>query len=180
MGKDRENALIENCKRGDLQAMEQLIIRYEQPVFNAAYRILGNPEDAADVTQAVFLKAIEHLDSYNAKFKFFSWIYRIACNESVDQLKRRRKLKVVEEPVVIEAHDPGEEAQISNLCDGVQGVLMELQDDYRTVIVLRHFSECSYQEISDILEIPVNTVKSRLYSARQLMKEKLQVAGFDL
>ena len=74
MSNSRDQALIERCKRGDRQALEQLLADYERPVYNAAYRIVGNPDDAADVTQAVFLKAFEQLDQYKPEFKFFSWI----------------------------------------------------------------------------------------------------------
>ena len=93
MHKDRDVELLEDCKRGDRQALESLVRRYERPVFNAAYRMLGNPDEAADVAQTTFLKAFEHLDRFNPKFKFFSWIYRIAVNESINQINRRNRLE---------------------------------------------------------------------------------------
>ena len=91
MTKSRDHALVERCKRGDRRALEELVGIYERPLYNAAYRILGNPDDAADTTQAVFLKAFENLQSYDPKYKFFSWIYRIAINESINQVKRRNR-----------------------------------------------------------------------------------------
>ena len=89
MNEDRDIALLNDCKRGDRKALDSLVRRYERPVYNAAYRMLGNPDEAADVTQTVFLKAFENLDRFNPKYKFFSWIYRIAINESINQLKKR-------------------------------------------------------------------------------------------
>jgi len=173
----RDQALIDRCKRGERQALEELVGLYERPVYNAAYRILGNPDDAADATQVVFLKAFEHLGQYDPKYKLFSWIYRIAVNESINQLKRVRKQQPLDDQEVAKTRGPEATIAASDLSREIQDGLMELKEDYRTVIVLRHFSECSYSQISDILQIPEKTVKSRLYSARQLMKETLQARG---
>jgi len=156
MHKDRDAALVNDCKRGDRRAMSQLVSQYQRPVFNAAYRILGNMDDAADTTQIVFLKVFEHIADYDSKFKFFSWIYRIAINESLNQVKKRRK----QEPLADSQASPWRGPAL-------------LSDDYRTVVVLKHISGCSYHQISEILQVPEKTVKSRLYSARQLMKKNL-------
>lgn len=173
----REQALIERCRKGDRQALGELLGNYERPVYNAAYRILGNPDDAADVTQASFLKAFEHLDQYDPNYKFFSWIYRIAVNESINQLKRGRKQQPLGDKELAGTGSPEAGVAASDVSRGIQAGLMELTEQHRTVIVLRHFSDCSYRQISDILQIPEKTVKSRLYSARQLMKEILQATG---
>jgi RNA polymerase sigma-70 factor (ECF subfamily) len=177
MNRNRDHALIERCKRGDRQALEELLGHYEKPVYNAAYRIIGNPDDAADVTQAVFLKIFEHLDSYKPEYRFFSWIYRIAVNESINQLKRNRVQQPLDDTEVAGTRSPEETAEAGDLSRQVQEGLMGLQEDYRTVVVLRHFSDFSYRQISEILQIPEKTVKSRLYSARQLMKQRLQSQG---
>lgn len=150
---------------------------YERPVYNAAYRIVGNPDDAADVTQVVFLKAFEQLDQYKPEFKFFSWIYRIAINESINQIKRNRNHVSLDDREISNVRSPDDFVRAGDISRGIQESLMGLQEDYRTVVVLRHFSECSYRQISEILHIPEKTVKSRLYSARQLMKEKLKGSG---
>jgi RNA polymerase sigma-70 factor (ECF subfamily) len=134
---------------------------------------LGNPEDAADVTQSVFLKAFEHLDRYNPEYKFFSWIYRIAINESINQFNRGKREQALDEAQPSSTRGPAEQTEADVLSDRIQEALMALQEDYRMVIVLRHFSELSYREISEILHIPEITVKSRLYSARQLLKDRL-------
>ena len=87
-----ESELIERGRRGDRQALGGLLNRYQGPVFNAALRIVGNPDDASDVTQSVFLKAFENLDRYDPAYRFFSWIYRIAVNESINHNKRRYRM----------------------------------------------------------------------------------------
>ena len=176
MHKDRDAALVNDCKRGDRRALAQLVSQYERPVYNAAYRILGNADDAADTTQTVFLKVFEHIGDYDPKFKFFSWIYRISINESLNQVKKRRHQEPLAESQASPWRSPEEHLESENLSDRVQGALMELNGEYRTVVVLKHMSGCSYQQISEILQIPEKTVKSRLYSARQLMKKSLRTA----
>ena len=174
---NRDQALVERCLRGERKALEELVGQYERPIYNAAYRILGNPDDAADATQVVFMKAFEHLGQYDPKYKFFSWIYRIAVNEAINQLKRGRKQQPLDDTEVAGTRGPEATAEAGDLYREIQDGLMGLTEDYRTVVVLRHFSDCSYRQISEILQIPEKTVKSRLYSARQVMKETLQARG---
>jgi RNA polymerase sigma-70 factor, ECF subfamily len=177
MHKDRDLALLEDCKRGDRQALDSLVRRYERPIYNAAFRMLGNPDEAADVMQTTFLKAFENLDRFNPKFKFFSWIYRIAINESINLLNRRGKTEPLAESLAAGTRGPDETVDSGRTGRRVQAVLMTMQEDHRAVLVLRHFSECSYRQIGEILQIPEKTVKSRLFTARQQMKQKLQEQG---
>lgn len=177
MRKDRDLALLEDCKRGDRQALGSLVRRYERPVFNAAFRMLGNPDEAADVTQTVFLKAFENMERYDPRHKFFSWIYRIAINESINQLNRRKHVELAVEHLVSPGQSPEAALEAQNLDAELQSALMALQEDHRAVIVLRHFTDYSYREIGQILEIPEKTVKSRLYSARQTLRAMLEKQG---
>ncbi len=179
MGKDHDIGLLDDCKRGDRQALDSLVRRYERPIFNAAYRMLGNPDEAADVTQTVFLKVFENLDRFNPKYKFFSWIYRIAINESINQLNSRKRTEPLADKDLLVSSSPGAEQLLDAgaISQDLQSVLMTIQEDHRSVIVLRHFSEYSYRQISEILQIPEKTVKSRLFSARKQMKIGLQEKG---
>lgn len=177
MDNSRDHALITRCRRGDRQALGELIKEYERPIYNAAYRILGNIDDAADVTQTVFMKAFERLDQYNPEYKFFSWIYRIAVNESINLHNRNKNLQTLEDEEIAGVSNPEEDVDANKLSCIIQASLMELQTDYRVVVVLRHFSDMSYRDISVVLHIPEKTVKSRLYSARQLMKIRLAEQG---
>ena len=177
MRKDSDAALVNRCKQGDRQAMSLLVSQYQRPVYNAAYRILGNTEDAADITQTVFLKVFEHISDFDQKYKFFSWVYRIAINESLNQLKKRPRQESLDDNQVSPCKSPADELDSRRLCNQVQGALMLLSGNYRTVVVLKHISGCSYQQISEILQLSEKTVKSRLYSARQLMKKSLKDIG---
>jgi RNA polymerase sigma-70 factor (ECF subfamily) len=175
-------ARMARLRARDAGAFTQLVERYERPMFNVAYRLLGDRMDAADATQNVFLKIFENIEDYDPKYRLFSWIYRIAMNESLDRLKRRRHANVATVDVehLASARVEREPEQIVGAVqthDVIQAALMELPHDQRVVIVLRHFSECSYAEIADILHIPEKTVKSRLYSARQELQGRLQARG---
>jgi RNA polymerase sigma-70 factor (ECF subfamily) len=177
MHKNRDHELISRCRKGDRQALGQLVKEYERPIFNAAYRVLGNTDDAADVTQLVFLKVFERMDQYNPKFKFFSWIYRIAINEAINHRNRKKTELMLDEGLVASGENPESALDSERLSDVIQAELMELPEDYRVVVVLRHFSDLSYLAISEVLHIPEKTVKSRLYTARQLMKAQLAERG---
>jgi RNA polymerase sigma-70 factor, ECF subfamily len=173
MNKDRDAALVKDCKLGNRQAMSKLVSKYQKPVFNAAYRILGNSDDAADITQTVFLKVFEHIDDYNPKFKFFSWVYRITINESLNQVKKQRQQEPLAGSEVSTWQSPAQSLESKTLYDRVQMALMSLNIEYRTVVIMKHLSGFSYQQISEILQLPEKTVKSRLYTARQSMKKML-------
>lgn len=173
MTKTDDTKLIERCINGDRKAFETLLVQYEKPVFNAAYRMLNSRDDARDVTQTVFLKVFENFDHYDPSRRFFSWIYRITLNESINWLGRSRRLEPLRHEAVDDGKSPEQEVESANVSESVQAALMSIKADYRTVIVLKHFLGCSYVEISEILEIPEKKVKSRLYSARQLLKDAL-------
>ena len=177
MNEPDDTTLMEQCIKGNQQAFETLLVRYERPVYNAAYRMLHSRDDARDVTQTVFLKVYENRDHYDPKYRFFSWIYRIALNESVDVLKRSSRLEPLDTDTISQTQGPEQQASSEQLSEGVQTALMTIKFDYRSVVVLKHFLGCSYSEISEILEIPEKTVKSRLYTARQLLKEQLDQNG---
>ena len=140
--------------------------------------MLRKPEDASDVAQTVFLRVAERLDEYDDRYRFFSWIYRIAVNESLNLLRRGGR----DEELDDETDLPGRRARRPGTTGRRRGVArrgsaarcMRLSAGDRMVITLRHFSECSYEEIGEILEIDEKTVKSRLYEARQRLRAMLQ------
>ena len=146
------------------------MIQYEKPVFNAAYRMLNNREDASDVTQTVFLKVYENFDSFDPSRRFFSWVYRITLNESINWLSKQKRLEPLQHETAADSKSPEQEVDSAQLSAAVQAALMTIKADYRSVVILKHFLGCSYMEISDVLEVPEKTVRSRLYSARQLLK----------
>lgn len=168
---------MERCLRGDRAAFEQLVVRYQKPVFNAALRLLHNLEDARDVAQTTFLKAYEHLANYDAHFKFYSWIYRIAVNEALDTLNSRKPSEALSDGQPDEEQGPEGLAEGTQIGRAIEEELAHIGPELRAVIVLRHLMNLSYQDMSDILVVPEKTVKSRLYSARQLLRERLLQRG---
>lgn len=168
--------LVRETLGGNLRAFEELVDRYQHQVYNVAFRITGDEADAEDVAQSAFLKAFEKLSQFNPKFKFFSWLYRIAVNEALNSEKRRHHHDVLEESEVA-----GGEIDEHVDRDGiVQQCIQRLTPDQRTVVILRHFEDLSYEEISQTLRLPLKTVKSRLFSARTVLRELLTQQGLTL
>jgi RNA polymerase sigma-70 factor (ECF subfamily) len=165
--------LVERCRRGDRGGFAELVTRYQKAVFNAALRLLHDAEDARDVAQNTFLKAFEHLAEYDPSFKFYSWLYRIAINESLNALKSRKPRVQISGEEADESPGPDRFAEGHEAHRAIEGALMHLTPELRAVVVLRHLTQLSYQDIGEILQIPEKTVKSRLYSARQLLREQL-------
>lgn len=174
---DPDAALVLECRAGSRQAFATLLARYERPIFNAAYRILNHREDATDVTQTTFLRAYEHFGHFDPSQRFFSWIYRIAVNEALDLASARRVGDPDVEALTSQRAGPDEAAATGQVDDGLQAALMALKLDYRTVIVLKHVQDFSYEEIASILECPIKTVKSRLFTARHALRDLLITRG---
>jgi RNA polymerase sigma-70 factor (ECF subfamily) len=179
MANDSEDArLVEDCRRGDDRAFEILVHRHSRTIFGAIYRMVRHYEDARDLSQTVFLKAYRELDSYDPRYKFFSWIYRIALNEALNHVKRAGRHEPLGDAEVVSGRSgPERVAEGSETSRLVQEALMRVKPDFRAVLVLRHFMDCSYQDIASILGIPEKTVKSRLFDARRELRELLSERG---
>jgi RNA polymerase sigma-70 factor, ECF subfamily len=171
---DLDRALVRGFLDGKRAAGDELVNRYHRSVFNVALRMLGNVQDAEDVTQTVFGNAFAALDSYDPGYRFFSWIYRMTVNESLNTINRRRDVVSLDGSFDVAApdvlSDSAAEAEVR-----VGRALMELKPDDRAVVVLKHFVSFSYEEISDVLDVPVKTVKSRLFTARDRLRQSLTV-----
>ncbi len=176
MDREPDDALVERLRRGDNAAFRQLVLKYQRPLYNAAYRVLGREEDARDITQVVFLRVAERLDGYDARYKFFSWVYRIALNESLNLLRRAGREEPLEDDAdgMADGADPEARLGAAQVSKEVQKALMQMKFTDRAVLTLRHFSECSYEEIAEILELKVETVKSRLFDARGRLRTLLK------
>ena len=173
MNEDTDQALVERWRGGDREAFTALVIRYQRPIYNAAFWILRKAEDASDITQTVFLRVAERLDEYDAHYKFFSWIYRIAVNESLNLRRRSGREEALDDEVELPGSaqdDPEQHTAAAQLSARIRSALMRMSTSDRTILVLRHFSECGYQEIGQILDLDEKTVKSRLYEARQRLR----------
>jgi RNA polymerase sigma-70 factor (ECF subfamily) len=174
---DDDQRLVEQALRGDTKAFESLVEKYQKLVFNLAYKMSRDYDDSADITQTVFLKVFEKLKSFDTKYKFFSWLYRIAVNESLNAVQKRVPSERFNEETVVSQDTPYDSIDSEDASQRVQEALLELDLNYRVVIVLRHFQDLSYEEISQILDIPEKKVKSRLFSGRTMLRTICQRRG---
>ncbi len=168
----QDRALVRRYLDGERDAAGGLVDRYQRRLFSVAYRMLGNVQDAEDVTQTVFCNAFIALPSYDPKYRFFSWIYRMTVNESLNLIKRRKRTVGMDASPEVPARGDSSETALEAE-DRVGRALMELTPDDRAVVVLRHFVSFSYEEIADVLEVPARTVKSRLFTARDRLRVAL-------
>jgi RNA polymerase sigma-70 factor (ECF subfamily) len=178
MTRDEDVMLVEACLRGDRHAFDKLVDRYEGPLYSAAYRITGSVEDAMDATQNAFVNAYEKLHTFDPSYRFFSWIYRIAVNQSLNLVDRRKNQTEIDDNTAVAKQGPVEVFDKAEIRGQLKRALLELEPHYRTVIVLKHLEGFSYREISELLDIPEKTVKSRLFTARQRLRVVLTERGF--
>ncbi|HXV12768.1 MAG TPA: sigma-70 family RNA polymerase sigma factor, partial [Candidatus Krumholzibacteria bacterium] len=172
-----DETLVRRFRRGEREVFGEILDRYEKRVFNVAWRIVHDVEDARDVTQTVLTKVFTNIARYDARFCFSTWIYRIAVNESIRLLKKQRTQEEVDDTIPSRFRDAHELLCGSELSAAIQRCLNRLRPEYRVVVVLRHFADCSYREMSRILDIPEKTVKSRLFDARRMLRNELVDCG---
>ena len=168
-------AAVRRCLAGDQAAFETLVARYERVLFNVAFRMLGDYEEARDAAQSTFVKVYEKLGTYDPERRFFSWMYRILMNECLN-LRRRPAAGPFADGISDAVADraPAPDAvETAERRRDVKHAILALPPDYREVIVLRHFAALSYEEMSEAIGVPAKTVKSRLYSARQQLAGEL-------
>lgn len=168
--------LIILIRQGDERAFKELVIKYQTPIYNLALRMTKNQADAQEVCQVVFIKVFEKLNSYNSDHPFFSWLYRIAMNESINTTKHnRRTFSLDEASTALQAAAPPMPS--FELNDAIQDALMMLSPTDRAMVILRHFQHKSYQDIAYILNLSETKVKAHLFSARRSLKEILLRMG---
>ena len=167
-----DTALVRRALNGDQEAFASIVEKYKDPVFNVAYRMLGNPTEAEDVAQETFVRAYTQLRTYQEGRRFSTWLLSIASHLSIDQLRRRRFLALpLENAPFLEwiadlGAGPEQAALQLEASDEMQKVLSALPPKYRTVLVLRYWYDLSYEEIAEITDCNLGTVKSRLNRAR--------------
>lgn len=172
---DQEARWLEQARQGDREAFGRLVEAYQRPVYNLAYRMLGNPQEAEDAAQETFLRAYANLAQYQPGRKFSTWLLSIANHHCIDRLRKRRvkKLSIDENPVLQnlagELPQPENQALAQEQHRIVQQLLAQLAPEYRTPLILRYWEEYSYEEIAQTMELTVAAVKSRLFRARQQM-----------
>lgn len=182
-----EEQLVTSSKKGDQDAFAQLVQQHQRRVFNLAFRMLQQYEEANEVTQETFLAAWQGLPSFRGDARFSTWLYRIAYNCALKQLEQRKRDKALQ--VVIQAEQItatiGQEQRVDAALETharqamVQEQLSQLPAKYRIVLILRHLQEMTYEEIAEILTMPIGTIKTHLFRARNLLKERLERFGVE-
>jgi RNA polymerase sigma-70 factor (ECF subfamily) len=168
--------IINRCLSGDVNAFETLIERYKKAIYNTAFRMMGNREEAEDVSQEAFIRMYNSLSRYNPEYKFITWALKITTNLCLDSLRKRKAETVpIDEGFEIkDGKDTPEEEYIRQENQKlVQDAIRSLPDKYREFLILFHNRNLSYQEIMDITGESLTIVKNRLYRARQMLKEEL-------
>ena len=182
----QDELLIRRAQRGDADAFEQLLLEHQKNVYNLCYRMAGNPDDAMDLSQETFLRAWCCLDQYQFASAFSTWLYRLCSNICIDFLRRRRRQQTV--PLTFEDADgeeqtyavpdaqplPEEQVELKLTRETLQAAMAQLLPEHRAVLQLRVVNEMSYEQIADVLDIQIGTVKSRLSRARNQLKKILE------
>ncbi len=172
-----ELALIDRARCGDTQAFGTLMQRYTGAVFGIAYRMLGNPQDAEDAAQEIFLRAYTRLDSFDRSRRFSTWLLSVASNYCIDRLRRQRlswlTLDDVAPVLATSERGPEGQAEQHEVGDEVQAALLKLPDTYRQVTLLYYIHDLSYSEIAQVTGLTESTIKTRLHRARAMLKDLL-------
>ena len=182
-----DKLLIDRCKRGDRDAFDTLVRTYEKRVYNLAYRLSGNYDEANDISADSFLRVFQALKMFRGDANFSTWLFRIVTNVYLDRRKRTRNkqhlsleeyIELDENSVARQVEDPGPTpdvvAEAHERTDVLQKAIASLPDYQRTMVILYHTEGLAYDEIAEVLSLPIGTVKSRLNRARLMLREKLE------
>ena len=179
--------LVARSRGGDLDSFNQLILRWERPIYAFAYRVIGREEDARDVCQETFLRAFRSLPGFKGQAKFSSWLYQIALNLCRDWIRRQRRARTVQ---LAEGVDPSELAAEQGPVESIEDLVSRrelsavveeamtlLPEEQRTAIVLKEYHGMTFQEIADLQGCPLSTVKTRLYQGLSVLRRHLEKHG---
>lgn len=183
---NNEQLLLERSKAGDIAAFEKLIEVYQKKIFNLAYRMVGNHDDAADLAQEALIRIFKSIANFKEQSSFSTWVYRITTNVCLDEIRKKKNRRVLSLDEEIHVEDgemqrqimsddplPDEVVEREELRSIVNGAIGSLPEEQRLVISLRDIQGLSYDEIAEVLDCPTGTVKSRINRARQALKNVL-------
>jgi len=189
---EADRILIKDALQGNQRAYDELINKYRGSVYNLVYRMIENRQEAEDIVQETFIKAFNALKTFNEEFAFSTWLFKIATNNCIDTL-RKRKLQTysLDTPVQTKNGEVSRDfaddrysPEKSTISTESTSIILEaveaLPQKYQHVINMRHREDKSYEEISEILNIPIGTVKARIFRARELLKKKLKERGYNV
>ena len=184
--KSRNSDLIQKAIAGDETAYRTLLENYRGAIFNLLYKMVRNREETEDLVQEAFMKAFKALPSFNEEYAFSTWLYKIAINNCIDHMRKKRlKTYSINKPVQSKdgeldrefpdtSMSPDKDLLSEERTNLIEEAIEELPENYKIAIVLRHSEERSYEEIAQLLNIPLGTVKARIFRAREMLKKKLK------
>ena len=185
-----DEELVARSIRGDAESFNQLILRWERPIYALAYRVIGREEDARDVVQETFLRAFRALPGFKGQAKFSSWLYRIALNLCRDWIRRQQRAPVSQMPEDIDPAELLAETQPTESIEDlvarrelsaiVADAMKSLSDEQRTAIILKEYHGMTFQEIADMQGCPLSTVKTRLYQGLSQLRKQLERRGHGM
>jgi RNA polymerase sigma-70 factor (ECF subfamily) len=184
-----DEELVARSRGGDLDSFNQLVVRWERPIYALAYRVIGREEEARDVAQETFLRAFRALGGFKGQAKFSSWLYRITLNLCRDWIRRERRTPVMQVPEGIDMVELAGETEPSESIEAlvarrelgraVAKAMATLPEEQRTAIILKEYHGLTFQEIADLLDCPLSTVKTRLYQGLSVLRKELSEAGVE-
>jgi len=184
-----DEELVERSIGGDLDSFNQLVVRWERPIYALAYRVIGREEDARDVCQETFLRAFRALGGFKGQAKFSSWLYRITLNLCRDWIRRERRTPIALAPEGVDLLDlAAEREDVESVEDlvsrremgrAVARAMAVLPEEQRTAIILKEYHGLTFQEIANLLDCPLSTVKTRLYQGLIVLRRRLERAGIQ-
>jgi len=184
-----DEELVARSQGGDLESFNQLVVRWERPIYALAYRVIGREEEARDVVQETFLRAFRGLANFRGQAKFSSWIYRIALNLCRDWIRRERRAPVSQVPEgmdlaeLVAEQGPAESIEDlvarHDMSRTVARAMEQLPEEQRTAIILKEYHGMTFQEIADLQGCPLSTVKTRLYQGLSVLRRQLREQGHE-
>ena len=183
-----ERDLVRRCLAREERAYRELVRRYQTPVVNLAWRITGNPEDAAEVAQETFIRVLRSLHTYDPERPLKTWLFKIAANLALDAIRRRKRRPAAlgdlfdeDEGPLFEAVEPGPGPaalhELDQSSERFNALVREMPEHYQAILYLRYREDLAYEEIAETLRIPLGTVKVRLHRAHEILRRKLKTRG---
>ena len=181
-----DEELVALSIEGDVESFNQLVVRWERPIYALAYRVLGREEEARDIVQETFLRAFRGIGNFRGQAKFSSWVYRIALNLCRDWIRRKKRSPIATLPEDVELEDLASDAGPTEtvedlvsrreLSELVEAAMARLPEEQRTAIILKEYHGMTFQEIADLQGCPLSTVKTRLYQGLSVLRRELRAA----
>jgi RNA polymerase sigma-70 factor (ECF subfamily) len=181
-----DEEIVEKIKGGRVDLFEVIVTRYQRKLINYIYRMISDLDSAMELTQEVFIKVFNSLDKYNPSYKFTTWVHRIASNATIDWMRKKKidaysldandneDAPSLSQQIPSGDLDPLRNLEMSQLQQRIENAIEELPFIYKQLIILRHINELSYEEISSTVDLPLGTVKNRIFRGREMLKAKLR------